>query len=108
MSDLEPNTVTWIATQLVKVDFVKWDRYTVGERGDRTIVDVYGWIDRDDDYKDFVWTRFWPANEVFEYTTSSDTYSEQLAEIWFGESSDHDPCNRVENTFDIPNAVTLE
>jgi len=108
MGELDPATVTWIGKQLVKTDFVTWDRYTTGERGEHTIADVYGWIDRDDEYKDFVWVRFWPDNEVFEYTTSSDKHSQQLGEIWFGESSEHDPCQRVEDTFDIPNRVELE
>ena len=108
MSDLGPSAVTWIGKQLVKTEFVTWDRYIVDERGEYTTSDVYGWIDRDDEYKDFVWVRFWPDYEVFEYTTSSDQYSKRLGEIWFGESSDHEPCQRVEDTFDIPNCVELE
>jgi hypothetical protein len=108
MSDLPPDAVTWIGKQLVKTEFVTWDRFIVSERQGHTLVDVYGWIDRDDDYKDFVWVRFWPDNETFEYTTSSDEYSKRLGEIWFGESNEHSPCQRVEDTFDIPNRVELE
>ena len=108
MTSLPPEAVEWIATQLEKVGFVTWDRFTVTERQGYTLVDVYGWIDRDDAYKDFVWTRFYPGNKTFEYTTSSDEHSERLGEIWFGESNDHEPCRRVEDTFDIPNRVELD
>ena len=108
MTTLEPRSVTWIATQLEKVKFVTWDRFTVSERQSHTLVDVYGWIDREDQYKDFVWTRFYPDNRTFEYTTSSEERSQQLGKIWFEESADHESCQRVEDTFDIPNRVELQ
>jgi len=99
----------WIGDLLGQLPFVEWDRFTVGEMQSNQFVDVYGWIDRDDDYKDFVWTRFWPKREIVEYTTSSDKYSEQIHIEWFGKESldDHNPCRRVENQFEIPNAVEL-
>ena len=106
--ELNPSVVTWIAKQLVKTEFVTWDRFVVDERQGNRMVDVYGWIDRQDEYKDFVWVRFWPQNEVFEYTTSSDKHSKRLGVIWFGESNEHSSCQRVEDTFDIPNCVELE
>lgn len=100
----------WIAEILGRVGFVEWDRFTVGEMDGYQSVDVYGWIDRDDDYKDFVWSRFWPESETVEYTTSSDEYTEEIQRIWFGEESmrEHNPCRRVENTFDVENAVELD
>ena len=103
----------WIAGLLERVDFVEWDRYTVMNHDNgKQSIDVYGWIDRPDEYKDFVWTRFYPDDEpdpTLEYTTSSDEYSKELTRIWFGEDavSDHNPCRRVENTFDIDNAIEL-
>jgi len=99
----------WIAEYLSAVPVVDWDRFVVGERDGNQYVDVYGWIDREDEYKDFVWSRFWPANEVFEFTTSSDEYSEYIQAEWFGEDSldDHIPCRRVEYAFDIDNAIEL-
>ena len=100
----------WIAEVLGRVEFVEWDRFTLNEMDGYQFVDVYGWIDRDDDYKDFVWSRFWPETETVEYTTSSDDYSREIQRIWFGEDSlgDHNPCRRVENTFDVSNVVELD
>ena len=99
----------WIGDLLQQVPFVEWDRFTVGEMDGEQFVDVYGWIDRDDEYKDFVWARFWAVWEQVEYTTSSDEYSEQIHINWFGKESldDHNPCRRVENQFDVDNAVQL-
>lgn len=111
MSELTipPQDRTWIAKQLAKPEFVDWDRYVVDKRDGYLMVEVYGWIDRPDSHEDFVWTRFWPSNEYFEYTTSSDEYSEDLTRIWFGEDAvdGHNECRRVEDAFDIPNMVEL-
>jgi len=97
----------WIAQYLSTVPVVEWDRFIVGEMDGYQYVNVYGWIDREDEYKDFVWSRFWPANETVEFTTSSDEYSEYLQAEWFGEDTldDHNPCRRVEHSFDIDNAI---
>jgi hypothetical protein len=111
-SETKPDRVEnrdWIRELLTRLDFVTWDRFTVGEINDYQVLDVYGWIDRDDEYKDFVWSRFWPENENLEYTTSSDKYSKEIERIWFGDESEgHNQCRRVENTFDVPNAVELD
>ena len=100
----------WVAQYLSTVPVVEWDRFVVRERDGYQSIDVYGWIDREDEYKDFVWSRFWPANEALEFTTSSDEYSEYLQAEWFGEDTldDHNPCRRVEHAFDIDNAVELQ
>lgn len=100
----------WIAEHLEMVPVVEWDRFVVGERDGYQYVDVYGWIEREEDeYKDFVWVRFWPSNETIDYTTSSDTYSEYLTAEWFGEDAldGHNECRRVEHAFDIENAIEL-
>jgi len=99
----------WIGGLLERLQFVEWDRFTVGEMDGYQYVDVYGWIERDDDYKDFVWTRFWPNTETVEYTTSSDEYSEKIQIEWFGKDSldNHNSCRRVEHGFEISNAVEL-
>jgi len=101
---------TWVAELLERLPYVEWDRFTVAKINDSQVVDVYGWIDRDDEYKDFIWSRFWTETESVEYTTSSDEYSEQIQIDWFGKDSldNHVACNRVENYFDIPNAVELQ
>ena len=98
----------WIASKLRAARFVEWDRFTVDERDGYQHVDVYGWIDRDDEYKDFVWARFWPATEYFEFTTSSAAYSERLSTLWFGEDGGHVKCRRVEDTFNVENAIALD
>ena len=107
MAKQVPNNPDWIANLLEALPFVEWDRFTIGEMNDTQFVDVYGWIDRDGDYKDFVWSRFWPSNEVVEFTTSSDEYSQEISETWFGDADDHNPCRRVEDVFDVPNAIEL-
>jgi len=104
----DPQRPDWIAGHLESLPFVEWDRFVVGEMNGHQFIDVYGWIGRDDEYKDFIWSRFWPSNESIEFTTSSDTYSTQISEIWFGDSSNHNGCQRVEDTFDVENAVTLD
>lgn len=100
----------WIEDLLARVPVVEWDRFVVGEFGNGDqYVSVYGWIDRDDDYKDFVVARFYVDIKEMEYTTSSDEYTEHLHTQWFGEDSleDHNPCRRVEDAFDVENAVEL-
>lgn len=106
---ITPEHRTWIAKHLIKTPFVTWDRYTLSTRNNSRLIQIYGWIDRDDTHEDFVVVRFWPEQEWFEFTTSSDEYSKELHRIWFGgdEIDDHNPCRRVENTFDIENMIEL-
>lgn len=99
----------WIAGLLERPQFIEWDRFVVEDHDGTQCVQVYGWIDREDIYKDFVLVRFWPDSETFGFITSSDRYSEELHRIWFGEQDlkDHNGCRRVEHVFDIKNAVEL-
>lgn len=99
----------WIADRLEAVPVVEWDRFTVGKINEKQVVNIYGWIDREDEYKDFVWTRFWPDVKQLEFMTSSEEFSDYLHVEWFGEESldDHNPCRRVEHAFDVENAVEL-
>jgi len=101
----------WVEGKLLKCTFVKWDRFLLAEdpKQDELVINVYGWIDRDDDYKDFVTVDFWTARETVGFTTSSEEYTEQLHRLLVGEDLDnHNECRRVEDTFDVPNAVTLD
>lgn len=115
MSDATHDTMPvknreWVAGRLEKVPVVEWDRFTVGQINDNQVLDVYGWIERDDDaYKDFVWTRLWTELKELEFTTSSDRYSEYLHVEWFVEDSldEHNECRRVEHAFDVENAIEL-
>lgn len=95
-----------IAEKLAAVPIVTWDRFIIQHRDGKQVVDVYGWIDREDEYKDFVWVRF-HEDGAMEYTTSSEEYTEYLTAKWFGKSETHAECRRVEDTFDIPNVVEL-
>lgn len=95
----------WIEGHLRRLPFVEWDRYTRGEwSAEMEYVAVYGWIDREDEYKDFVLIRFWPATESFVFTTSSDEYSEEIHRRLLGDDG-HNECHRVEHAFDVPNAI---
>lgn len=111
MSDETPvRNREWIAGLLEQAEFVTWDRFVTEEYDRGQHIRVYGWIEREgDDYKDFVIVRLWPESESFGFTTSSVQYSEALHRLWFGEENldDHNPCRRVEHTFDVENAVEL-
>lgn len=99
----------WITDLLERASVVEWDRFVVEDHDGTQCVRVYGWIDREDEYKDFVIARFWPDDEWLGFTTSSDEYSEWLQAEWFGEDSldEHDSCRRVENAFSVENAIKL-
>jgi len=104
----------WVENVLSRLHMVEWDRFVVGEENNLVgaYIKVYGWIDREDDaYKDFVIVQFWPNTEdnIVGYTTSSDEYTEDIYRLIYGsEPDDHNPCQRVEDTFDISNAVHLD
>ena len=100
----------WIAELLECVEFVDWDRFVTHDHNGEQVVVAYGWIEREtDQYKDFVLARFWTEREVLEFTTSSDRYSEELHRAWFSNESldDHNPCRRIEDAFEIENAIEL-
>jgi len=97
---------------LSTLDFVDWDRFVVGEEhpehGD--YINVYGWIPRNDGRADFVLVEFFPDTEddLMGFTTSSDEWTEEIYRRMFGEEpEEHNDCQRVEHTYEIPNAVTL-
>jgi len=94
--------------KLAQLDFVEWDRYTGGEWSEgRQYVTVYGWIDRQDGYKDFVEIIRWGNGQLY-FTTSSAEHTEEIFEVLFDDSLDnHKECQRVENALDIDNVVNL-
>lgn len=100
---------SWIASKLADVPIVEWDRFVVTDHDGTQCVAVYGWIDREEDeYKDFVLARFWPEPESLGFTTSSDRWSEYLHHEWVGgDPGEHNPCRRVEHTFDVENCIEL-
>ena len=95
---------------------VKWDRFiretsvepTDELDGATVVYTLYGWIDREDLYKDFVLIMFeWDGS--FTYWTSSALYSEIFHERIHGDVSGHTDCERVEDWFpEIKNVVRLK
>lgn len=103
----------WCEDQLAKLDMVDWDRFTVGQDPKHGLtISVYGWIDREDEFKDFVIVVFYPESGddgLQFYTTSSDEWTAEIHERLFGvEPESHNDCKRVENYMDIPNAIELD
>ena len=85
---------------------VEWDRFIEGDES----VTVYGWIERADEYKDYIQIQIAPADEWVSFTTSSKEHSAEIHGLLFGEDppNAHNECQRVENHFDVEQAVTLE
>lgn len=101
----------WIESMLSQPGFVRWDRFTEGVVDGDLRIDVYGWINRPkDDYMDFVLLTLWPESEDFAFTTSSARYSDALYQLWTGDDpdSDHNHCKRVQEAFDVSNAIISE
>lgn len=110
---IDRETIELIEDILSRLDMVSWDRF-VNASDPNTIgdyVNVYGWVDRDtDEYKDFVLVRFMPDYNptLIAFTTSSDRYTEEIYRRIYGEEpEEHVDCQRVEDHFDVPNAIRL-
>ena len=101
MSDMKQQE--WITDKLEKLDFVEWDRYFHVKTG----LVFYGWITREQDpYKDFVVLELnTRQNIVVRYDTSSEQYTEEIADRL---DLNHSECIRVEDTFKIPNMIELD
>ena len=97
---------------MLMLDFVQWDRYTHDFIGIGQFEEykAYGWIDREEDsYKDFVVltiTQYTEDSHEISYVTSSAKYTEEIAEV-LEIDGNHCPCIRIEETFTIPNMITL-
>jgi len=98
----------WMQDELEALDFVMWDRFTTGEWSEGlTYTTVYGWIDRDDSYKDFVMVTFWDDGGRW-FTTSSEEYTIDIHQSLFDEPpEEHNDCQRVEDKAEIANVVEL-
>jgi hypothetical protein len=107
----------WIAQTLNKLPFVNWDRASFlvpphirknRERGFWLV--VFGWIEREDAYKDFIVVDF----EIGEHgklagvlSCSSKQYSEEATKTIMGEKVQHNSCFRAENIGGILNCVKI-
>lgn len=89
---------------LNKFTFVVWDRYTFN-KGEYTF---YGWIEREDNYKDFLILNFYAQTVDSPYmVTSSAKYSEEIVKIIGFPGMDHIKCKRIEGIKGIKNVVKL-
>lgn len=103
------NNRRWMERKLRSVRFVEWDRFTICDWNGEQSVSVYGWIDREDAYKDFVLVIFWPESESHYHTTSSAERTEDLYRALVGDDLDeHNECHRVEHTFNVSNAIEVQ
>lgn len=95
-----------------KLPFVNWDRFFE----DGWDLEVFGWIDREYNYKDFVSLRYDYDSKLsrqnrkktwlLDFSTSSAKYSKEITEI-LTESDEHKDCQRVEEHFEIKNVIKL-
>ena len=76
--------------------FVNWDRYF----GDEKCLTFFGWINREDKYKDFVVLDFY--GKEISFATSSKKFSSEIADILHQE---HSECKRVEYFTSIENVI---
>ena len=101
----------FIEEKLEMLDFVEWDRCIQWQvDGGPNVVRVFGWIERDDQYKDFAHLEFTAdvgGFEVIFLGTSSSEYSEEINERVNGKG-DYAHCHRVENQFEVENTVNLD
>lgn len=85
-----------IAAKMEEFPEVTWDRAA----GDQAYGVAYGWIDREDQYKDFMCLHWWThdGGVLFAYTTSSARLSEEFCRR-IDPTIEHRACERVEDEF---------
>ena len=90
-----------IVNVLRRLYFVNWDRYfNIGH-----YFTFFGWIKREDSYKDFVVIDFYFGEDgktEISYSRSSKKYSKQISGIL---NCSHSDCRRVEHFCDIDNVI---
>ncbi|WP_238532839.1 hypothetical protein [Halalkalicoccus jeotgali] len=59
-------------------------------------------------HEDFAMVIFWPESETLYNLTSSARYSKEFTEVLHGESDEHNECRRVEDTFNVENAIMTD
>lgn len=111
---LTPETRAKLAKFMREMPFVTWDRWV----GSDSWGCAYGWIDREDAYKDFVYVWWYDGTNrdtgLLEWTisgaTSSEKYSIEIQRVLQETPApEHDSCVRIEDEFNdlVPNAVRL-
>lgn len=80
-----------VRNTLKKLPFVKWDRWVETPMG----IQVYGWIERKDSYKDFVLISF--ESTLYWFTTSSALRTKEISELLGMDGKEHKSCNRIQD-----------
>lgn len=96
--------------RLAAAEMVEWDRFIMEENGDNSpMIRVYGWVDRDDQYKDFVLVDYFVEPEEVTYITSNPSIEDDLEAALVHKDEDVETvdCKRVEHYSDIDNAIQL-
>jgi len=90
-----------------KLSFVNWDRFVVNE--ERKILDLYGWIKREDSHEDFVLLEYKNTKDNLWDTTFSTSSEERTKDIFklLECHGSHNDCQRVEDKFDINNCIKI-
>ena len=96
---MEQKTKEVMEKVLKKLDFVNWDRYF----GEGNKLTFFGWIDREDNKKDFIVVDF--SVKPIWFATSSKKYSKEIADIL---NQEHSDCKRVEYFCDLKNVIKLK
>lgn len=94
----------YVESVLKSLEYVEWDRYVKHGLG----IMCYGWIDREDEYMDFVVVDIDYMNEKIRgYVTSSKRFDEQIRNDlqYDGDMGD---CIRIEDSFDLENMIELD
>lgn len=102
---MNPAEILMIEDDLLKLDFVQWDRFLEKDNG----IVVYGWIKRPDSHEDYVQLNYTGSEGEYEleYTTSSKLFSKEIAKRLNIDIEDHTDCQRIESTFKIHNMIRI-
>lgn len=92
-----------IESILRQCTFVQWDRFV--DCPDKIL--VYGWMDRKDEYKDFIVVTFWKNGSPTGYIQSSVKNAAKIRKILGIKKSQSIPCMRVEHHFRVKNSIKL-
>ena len=93
---------------LKDLDFVSWDRFIDYIQDGKRILRIYDWIAREDNYQDFIMLEILLDETKVSYLTSSNSYTQEISKILYGNYNTHNICRRVENIFKVKNCIKLK
>ena len=102
---MNENTKLRLKSWLHRFPFVKWDRFI--DLG--YAYSIYGWIEREDSYKDFLVLEFSKKEQkIIHWISSSVIYDNKITSILGNRNNlDNVECERVEKYIDLPNVIKL-